>query len=144
MPPIMSKLKGGKNVFSYTIHAKTDSLSSCSPQPSPSSLPLFQWRSWSSQLYCGHCKSLCMFQFWRVSIEDGMTKDSKLNGSNYRNTMLTTVHCLRHIWYARRFGSCFYSRLQVIGCHFLSLFLCIINDNGRDRTRDLSNARIVR
>jgi hypothetical protein len=40
--PIVSKLKEGKNVFSYTIHAQTDSLPSCSPLPFPSSFPLFQ------------------------------------------------------------------------------------------------------
>jgi hypothetical protein len=29
MPPIVSKLKGDENVFSYNIHAQTDSLPSC-------------------------------------------------------------------------------------------------------------------
>jgi hypothetical protein len=44
------EIKRGKNVFSYTIHAHTDPLPSCSPLPFPSSIPLFQWRSWSSEL----------------------------------------------------------------------------------------------
>jgi hypothetical protein len=32
-------------------------------------------------------------------------------------TLLDIVHCLRYIWFSRRFGSWLYSRLQVIGCH---------------------------
>jgi hypothetical protein len=36
--------------------------------------------------------------------------------------MLNIVHYLRYIWYTRRYGGWFYSRLQVIGCHYIDSF----------------------
>jgi hypothetical protein len=37
-----------------------------------------------------------------------------------------------------------YSRLQVIGCHYTDIVSCIVNDNCRDRTRELSKTGLVR
>jgi hypothetical protein len=60
--------------------------------------------------------------------------------------MLDIVHCLRYVCYTRRFGSWLYSRLQVFGCHDTDTFplFSINSDGGRDRSRDLSNDRLVR
>lgn len=60
----------------------------------------------------------------------------------YMNTMLEIVYCARYTWYKRRFGSCIYSRLRVV--IMPTFFVCFINYNGRDWTRDISNARPVR
>jgi hypothetical protein len=51
---------------------------------------------------------------------------------NYRNTMLDFTHCLKYIWYTRRFGSWLYSRLQVIVYHCTDTLFCVISDNGQD------------
>jgi hypothetical protein len=37
--------------------------------------------------------------------------------------MLDIAHCLRCIWYSRRFGSWLYSCLQVIGCRYTDRFI---------------------
>jgi hypothetical protein len=57
--------------------------------------------------------------------------------------MLDIVHCLRYNLYTRHFVSWFYSRLQVIGCHYTDTFSCIVSDNGRDRTQILSYTRLI-
>lgn len=49
--------------------------------------------------------------------------------------MFDIVHCLRCIWYARRFGNWLYCRLQ------LTKLVCIISENVWDQTKDFSNAR---
>jgi hypothetical protein len=60
-----------------------------------------------------------------------------------RNTMLGIVHYMRFIWYAWHCRCWRYSRLQVTGCHYTDIFLCVISDNGRDWTQDILNARLV-
>jgi len=51
------------------------------------------------------------------------------------------VHHLRYNQYIRRFGSCFYSRLQVVGCHYTDSVVptCYISGDDWDRTSDLPN-----
>jgi hypothetical protein len=53
MKMIVLKLKG-EDVFSYTIHAESDALSSCCPLPFPPSLPSFSDVA-EAQLFCVHC-----------------------------------------------------------------------------------------